>query len=151
MTNISNNPYNLIAPCGMNCGICKAYLRNKKNCPGCREGDEGKSASAANCAIKNCDALNENNWKFCFKCGNYPCARLQSLDKRYRTKYGMSMIENLANIKANGIRQFVKDEKARWSCPECGGVICVHGGYCISCDKKEPAHSLSPEENDILQ
>ena len=26
----------LIAPCGMNCGICKYYYREKDKCPGCR-------------------------------------------------------------------------------------------------------------------
>lgn len=26
---------NLIAPCGMNCGVCIAYLREKNRCQGC--------------------------------------------------------------------------------------------------------------------
>jgi len=26
----------LIAPCGMNCGACIAFMRDKNNCPGCR-------------------------------------------------------------------------------------------------------------------
>jgi hypothetical protein len=29
----------LIAPCGMNCAICKAYLRQRNPCNGCRFGD----------------------------------------------------------------------------------------------------------------
>ena len=33
----------LIAPCGMNCNICMAYLREKNKCPGCREIDINKS------------------------------------------------------------------------------------------------------------
>jgi len=32
----------LIAPCGMNCGICLAYLREKKKCPGCNGSNEDK-------------------------------------------------------------------------------------------------------------
>jgi hypothetical protein len=136
MTKESYINYKLIAPCGMNCGICKAHLRNKKKCPGCRESNENKSASCVNCVIKNCAELNGNNWKFCFKCGKFPCARMKSLDKRYRTKYGMSMIENLGYIEENGIRQFIRNEKLRWSCSQCGGIICVHGGYCISCGIK---------------
>jgi hypothetical protein len=55
------------------------------------------------------------------------------LDKRYRTKYGMSMIENLNNIENLGIRQFVRNEIERWRCPECGGMICVHKPACIYC------------------
>jgi hypothetical protein len=46
------------------------------------------------------------------------------------------MIENLENIKELGIRKFVRNEKVRWSCSECGGTICVHKGYCYSCGKK---------------
>ena len=29
-----------IAPCGMNCSICRGYLRKKNKCLGCREIDE---------------------------------------------------------------------------------------------------------------
>ena len=47
------------------------------------------------------------------------------------------MIENLNNIEKLGIRAFVKNEKMRWSCSECGGTICVHKGYCYSCGAKK--------------
>jgi hypothetical protein len=123
----------LIAPCGMNCGICRAYLREKKKCPGCRGSNDSKLPSTVRCIIKNCDYLKENNLKFCFKCETYPCARLKALDKRYRTKYRMSMLENLGNIEEKGIREFVRNEIKRWACSECGAVICVHGGYCTGC------------------
>ncbi len=124
----------LIAPCGMNCGICRAYLREKRKCPGCRGNDENKPFSfCVNCIIKNCDELKNNNAKFCFECKKLPCARLKQLDKRYRTKYNMSMIENLENIQKFGIRKFVKNEKLRWACSKCGGIICVHGGCCSNC------------------
>jgi hypothetical protein len=126
----------LIAPCGMNCGICMAYLREKNKCPGCRESNKNKAFSVKNCRIINC-ALKKNKFKYCFTCKNIPCKRLKQLDKRYRTKYSMSMIENLANIKRFGIRIFVKNERERWTCSKCGGTICVHRGYCNSCGKKK--------------
>lgn len=121
----------LIAPCGMNCGICMAYLRDKKQCPGCKGPDTNKSKSCVQCIIKNCEIIKEK--KFCFRCDKYPCFKLKNLDKRYRTKYKMSMIENLENIKKLGISEFVKNERIRWACSECGGTICVHKGYCIDC------------------
>ena len=120
----------------MNCGICMAYLREKKMCPGCRESNENKSVSCANCKIKNCIELNRSNLKFCFKCKIYPCEKIKHLDKRYRTKYNVSMIENLGNIKKLGLREFVKNEKIRWTCSQCGGTINVHRGYCQTCGKK---------------
>jgi len=48
----------------------------------------------------------------------------------------MSMIENLERIKKLGIKKFVAEEKSRWACSECGGVVCVHKGYCLACRNK---------------
>ena len=121
----------LIAPCGMNCGVCMAYLRDKNHCPGCWGADKNKSKSCVNCRIKNCSELKS---KFCFSCKKFPCELITHLDKRYRTRYNMSMIENLNNIKKLGIKKFVINEKLRWTCPKCGGIICVHRG-CIKCGK----------------
>ena len=126
----------LIAPCGMNCGICLAYLREKAKCPGCRGEDAGKNASCIGCKIKNCASLRESGARYCFACAKYPCERVKHLDKRYRTRYGMSMIENLENIRRNGVRKFLETERGRWACPKCGGVVCVHREICPQCGEK---------------
>ena len=123
----------LVAPCGMNCGVCHAYLRKDRKCPGCYGEDTNKSASAVNCIIRNCEMVKRSQSGFCFECIKYPCKRLQQLDKRYRTKYSMSMIENLEFIKGNGLSAFVERENERWRCQKCGGIICVHRGYCFRC------------------
>ena len=134
----SLNRFSLIAPCGMNCGVCMGYLREKNKCLGCRSANENMPEYCKKCVIRNCEILRKNNWKFCSnKCEKFPCLRLKNLDKRYQTKYNMSMIENLNNIEESGIRAFVKNEKMRWSCSECGGTICVHKGYCYSCGEKK--------------
>jgi hypothetical protein len=126
----------LIAPCGMNCGICRAYLRKERKCPGCHGEDTLKAASCVKCIIRNCEMIQASQSKFCYECEKYPCIRLKQLDKRYRTKYAMSMIENLGNIKSIGLSAFVENEKERWRCPKCGGMICVHKGYCLDCGPK---------------
>ncbi len=125
----------MIAPCGMNCGICYAHLREKKKCDGCRVSNDNTPNSCVRCTIRNCGRLGKTS-KYCFFCPDYPCNRLKQLDKRYRTKYGMSMLENLESISISGIREFVKQEKVRWSCPECGQIICVHRYVCDSCGWK---------------
>jgi hypothetical protein len=132
----SLNKFSLVAPCGMNCGICIAYLREKNKCPGCRGTDAYKPVTRVRCKIKTCKIFQKGRAKFCFECGNFPCDNLIRLDTRYQTKYNMSMIENLENIKIYGIRKFVKNEDVRWTCSRCGGKICVHKGYCIDCGKK---------------
>ena len=123
----------LIAPCGMNCALCMAFLRDRNKCHGCREESQNKLKSRLNCKIKTCDELKNNHYHYCFSCAQFPCARLKHQDKRYRTKYQMSMIENLEHINTKGIQDFINNEQVRWTCSDCGGTICVHKGYCYSC------------------
>jgi len=128
----------LIAPCGMNCSLCIAYQFREKDlnkqgfhrkyCPGCLPRGE-------NCTHmgNKCDLLGQGLVRYCFECESFPCQRLKSLDKRYRTKYHLSMIENLKNIKEYGIAKFLEGEETKWRCPDCGSVICCHNGLCLNC------------------
>jgi hypothetical protein len=129
-------PTTLIAPCGMNCRLCQAYIRDKKACPGCRGDDSLKTKTRVTCKIKNCEKIAERKVKYCFSCESFPCDNLVHLDNRYRTKYGMSMIDNLITMREFGIRHFIRSEKKRWACSECGEIICVHKPQCLSCEHK---------------
>ena len=133
-------PTNLIAPCGMNCRLCWGYIREKNTCPGCLglNGQESnKSKCRTKCKIRKCERASKGNTKYCSdRCVSFPCARLKQLDKRYRTKYEMSMIDNLKMINEFGIRLFIRNEKEKWICPECGELICVHRPTCHSCGYK---------------
>ena len=122
----------------MNCAVCSSYLAmkndlkkqgiNRTYCAGCRP--RGK-----NCAFmkQKCALLGNGLVKYCSECADFPCQSLKHLDKRYRTNYHMSMIENLEYMKENGINEFLNREEQKWKCPECGGVICCHNGICFSC------------------
>lgn len=123
----------LIAPCGMNCRLCMAYQRNKNKCNGCLVDGGYKAKSCSNCVIKNCTVIQSNETGFCYECDKYPCRRLKELDKRYKTKYNMSMIENLEYIKQYGIDSFLQNEEVRWSCKVCGNIVCVHHFICDNC------------------
>lgn len=128
----------LIAPCGINCALCSAYLAREYDlkkqgimrgyCVGCRP--RGK-----NCAFmkKSCERLGNGLVQYCCECKEYPCRRLKHLDKRYRTNYHVSVIENLDFIREQGIEKFLKKEEEKWRCPECGGTITCHGGLCFKC------------------
>ncbi len=123
----------LIAPCGINCRVCRAYGRAKNPCPGCRADDADKPKTRVICPIKTCDKIAKGQIKYCFDCDEFPCAPLLHLDKRYRTRYGTSVIDNLQSIKKIGIRRFVKSEDEKWTCSECGGMLCMHEAQCLSC------------------
>jgi hypothetical protein len=125
----------LIAPCGMDCGLCRGHLRDKNRCPGCNGDDAAKPGYCLTCKIKTCDTIATGASAFCFGCASFPCARLRQLDKRYRTKYGMSMTENLLRIQEIGLDAYVADEKVRWACPECGSLLCVHLPQCGVCGR----------------
>jgi hypothetical protein len=126
------NPFKttLVAPCGIDCAICSAYLRERNRCEGCRAPDR---RFHPNCRIFSCD---QGRKRFCYECAEYPCKLIRHLDKRYRTKYGTSMMENFKAIREHGIRNFLKAERERWTCKECGGVIDVHHRRCSVCGRE---------------
>jgi Protein of unknown function (DUF3795) len=127
----------LIAPCGMNCALCRAYnayihgvprQRGKVTyCAGCLP-------RAKNCYIKRgCKKLSKHQIQSCSECETMPCNKLDHLDRRYRERYSMSMVETLKIIKAQGIQEFLKSQAERYTCPSCGDVVCLHDGKCYSC------------------
>jgi hypothetical protein len=126
------NPFltTMIAPCGMDCAICMAFLREKNRCLGCNAPNR---RCHKNCSISSCQQIRE---RYHHDCAEFPCKNLRHLDERYRNKYGMSMLANLEAIRKNGIREFVKNERERWTCKTCGGTIDVHHGRCSSCGKE---------------
>ncbi len=125
----------LIAPCGMNCGTCIAYLRDKNKCPGCRIKSPDKALSVRQCIVPKCSYLQKTTSKFCYDCVKFPFQRIKNLDKRYRTKYRTSFIENLTMIKENGLDNFLAFESKRRTCINCGSVLSVHRDNCIKCNK----------------
>jgi len=127
---------NLIASCGMNCRICIGYFgytvsgkRRKMKCIGCKPRDKS-------CAFlkKYCKKLTKKEVDYCYECSDFPCFHLEKIDKLYRERYNMSMIENLEYIRDNGMDDFLKKQEKKYQCSECGGVICVHNGKCYSCE-----------------
>lgn len=129
----------LVAPCGMNCGVCKAYLAYSRGVPK----ERGKTTHCSGCVPRQkkcyikrgCEQLSKSKIRFCFECERMPCKNLNRLDSRYRTRYGMSMVENLKEIKAKGMPAFLRTQEARFACPKCGDVLSVHDGKCYACGR----------------
>lgn len=132
----------LIAPCGINCAVCGAYLALRYDvkskgirvpyCEGCRPRNK-------KCAFlkKKCTQLMNKEVEFCYECKNFPCERLKHIDHRYRTYFHMSLRENLERIRKNGMLTFLKEQERRWQCPACSGTICCHNGICFNCGLDE--------------
>ena len=139
MTQKSFSP-EIVAPCGINCGVCKAYLayvhevprqRNRvTHCAGCRP-------RAKNCYIKRgCKTKKLTRGKIpsCSQCDMMPCEKLAYLDRRYRTHYSLSLVENLKTLEEKGMDEFLRLQEEKHSCPVCGDVVSVYYGKCYGCD-----------------
>ena len=125
----------LIAPCGMNCNLCMGYFgytttgqKRKMKCPGCRP--SGKSCAFVK---KGCNNLTKDLVKYCYECKEFPCEKLKRIDGKYKERYNTSFIENLENIRDNGIEKFLQQQKEKYQCPKCNGYICLHDNKCYNC------------------
>jgi len=128
----------LIAPCGMNCGVCMAHLWKKDHCPGYRYLSGDIPVSINRCAVRNCEMIMADPSAFCGECETFPCKRGRQLDKRYTTKYHLSMLENLRIIREQGMEALLAREAEKWRCPECGGTVSCHRLTCAACGAKKP-------------
>ena len=134
----------LVAPCGMDCAVCGAYLAYARNipqrrgvvshCAGCRP--RGKTCAYLK---KNCTRLLHAEVEFCYECPDFPCERLTRIDRRYRTQFGESFIENLRDIQREGMDAFLAAHRAKFRCAGCGGVRCVHNHLCYDCEQRKLA------------
>ena len=127
----------LIAPCGMNCGICKLYLAYSRgfpekkgkisHCPRCLPRNK-------NCYIKRgCRKLRRKEIESCVECDSVPCENLDRLDRRYRIHYNTSMVENLREIREQGMEKFLEKQEKKYRCSKCGDVVSIHDGKCYTC------------------
>jgi len=134
---------NLIAPCGMNCAVCSGYLSYKNQipkktgkihyCKGCRP--RNKECAFLKKKCKDNLKLLRGKVKFCYQCNYFSCDNLVRLDKVYKKNYGMSMIDNLKEIKGKGIEKFIEKQYEKYKCPKCDNLISTHSKKCFVCDK----------------
>lgn len=112
----------MLAACGVLCTACYKHHKVKKPCGGCQGADEGKSASCVNCVRKTCADAKGLTW--CFECDEFPCKHINSLDKSYRTRYGVNLVQNGRDAKEQGMERFLAGQRDKYLCAECGGIIC---------------------------
>ena len=120
----------LIAPCGMNCALCKAYLAYTHDVPRQRgkvTHCKGCLPRAKNCyVIRGCPKLRKHQIESCSQCDTVPCKNLAHLDKRYRERYNMSMVENLNELKILRDARVSREQQKKYRCSNCGDVVSVH-------------------------
>jgi len=91
-----------VPACGIFCGGCPVYVREKKPCPG----------AEINCArCRKCKSFylccENKGIRHCYECEKFPCSRFKQFRKTW-LKYGQDMIENQHNLKELGEETFLK-------------------------------------------
>ena len=129
----------MIAPCGLDCSLCKRALTEENPCLGCHGPDESKPEFCRErCGIIFCRKRRENGYEFCDECPDYPCDDVMEKETRYTSKYPLyeSPGKNLRDIRKLGMEKFLEAERKQWACGECGHIISVHTGICSGCGKQ---------------
>jgi hypothetical protein len=124
----------MFSPCGMNCTVCYVHLKKKKPCGGCLGEGTHKPERCKACKIKIC--AQGKGWVYCFDCSDFPCKLIKNLERSYQKRYDVSLVENSRSVKEKGFTKFFENERMRWTCTECGGVISLHDKVCSECEKE---------------
>ena len=56
--------------------------------------------------------------------------------KGYVERWSVSLIENLKRIRKIGADKWLKEQEKLYTCPKCGGEICIHDTECFDCGNK---------------
>jgi predicted RNA-binding Zn-ribbon protein involved in translation (DUF1610 family) len=139
------------AYCGLYCGACTIMLANQNGeleslakqwemkvddlkCFGCKSGQV--AIFCTDCEIKAC--AEDKQLDFCFQCDEFPCARMIEFRDDEKYPYHQVVFNSLEDIRQKGIDTWLKEQDARWSCPNCGerfawrDEVCKHCGGAVS-------------------
>ncbi len=94
--------YGFVPPCGLFCGACPNFVREKNSCLG----------AEVHCKKRKCKGIyvcciEKRGHDFCYECEIFPCSRLKRFAKTWE-KYGQNVIENQRMIKAIGKQKWMK-------------------------------------------
>lgn len=114
---------NLVAPCGLDCGICELYLSrdNRKlmdmlvsmgipeevlPCDGCKSNKGDCPVIKGKCDTYACSK--EKGVSFCTYCDDFPCMRLAPVADRANTLPHNIKMYNLCLINKHGVEELIK-------------------------------------------
>ncbi len=100
-----------IACCGIDCGLCPTYYTSgPSKCPGC--GGPEFSIKHPSCSILTCCVKNRG-FETCAECAQYPCEKLKPWDRADSFVTHKICLQNLNDIKQNGLEKFIEQQALR--------------------------------------
>ncbi|HBF36042.1 MAG TPA: hypothetical protein DDW50_01835, partial [Firmicutes bacterium] len=120
---ITKERLELVAPCGLDCGICELYLckdnaqlykaliekgipKEKIPCKGCRSIKGNCPAFESTCETYQCAVKNKID--FCSECNEFPCIKVQPGANRADSLPHNMKVFNLCTIKRIGLEAFIE-------------------------------------------
>ena len=105
------NRWNLVAPCGLYCGECTAFLNEE--CGGCRSNEGLGKEYRKYCRIYQCS--NSKNLKICLECKEFPCKTFDffKAERLEESSWFLDVWNNMKQIKEVGLTEFL-NKKQDW-------------------------------------
>ncbi len=154
---------NLISPCGLYCGVCAIYIAHNDNnekfkkrlvglykgqvqgkgilpnsetlaeknmqCNGCMS--DNLFMHCKQCEIRDC--TNKKGYTGCHECDEFPC---QYIDNFPMTVGKKVILRSVPYRRKFGDDKWIKDEEARYFCPDCGNKVFRGVVMCNQCKTK---------------
>ncbi len=164
----SGNGEYLVSVCGTYCGACPMYINNQLDdkqkvkkmfesyagrpmnmnletlvCDGCLS--DGQIAfHCQNCEMRLC-AKDKPDVTRCSDCSDFPCSRMTDFSNDGKLHHA-ELLDNLRNLQKMGIKDWTKNEKERWTCPECSHPLSWYDAVCTDCGAKRSERLFSLEQ-----
>jgi predicted RNA-binding Zn-ribbon protein involved in translation (DUF1610 family) len=136
----------LLAPCGLYCGVCGILIAHRENnskfkerlsavyqvpaeelvCEGCLSKVVFKYCRV--CPIKSC--TQKRGFEGCHQCQEFPCVHIQNFPMPVGKKV---MLRAIPQWRELGAEKWVAAEEARYHCPACGYALFRGAKRCRKC------------------
>jgi len=143
------NP-DLVAPCGLYCGVCAVYIAHGNNNEKFKERlldvyrgkvhGKGRLPNAESLSLKDVrccgclsddlfmhcrqchirDCTKEKGYAGCHQCAEFPCHHIEDFPMTVGNKVILRAIPHWREV---GTEKWIEDEEARYFCPECGNKV----------------------------
>jgi predicted RNA-binding Zn-ribbon protein involved in translation (DUF1610 family) len=138
----------LLAPCGLYCGVCGILIAHKGNdqkfkerlstvygcspddisCKGCLSDET--FVYCRTCPVKSC--TRDKGYEGCHECNDLPCKLIEDFPIPVGKKVILRAIPAWREL---GAESWVKEEEKRYHCPNCGYQLFRGAKRCRSCKK----------------